>query len=88
MRTVQRTRSRSAANHRGGGRPRRVPRPFAGQCFEIETDHIAGRWIVRVPEIDETTEASSYSAVESAARECISAHTGIPMGYISVWIRD
>ena len=28
------------------------------------------------------------AAVELAARQCIAGRTGIPLGYISVWVRD
>lgn len=61
---------------------------MAGQCFEIHLHHDGGRWTVRIPEIDGATEALRRSAVESAARDYIAAHTGIPLGYISVWVRD
>ena len=33
-------------------------------------------------------EANTRAGVEVAARECIAAKTGIPIGYISVWVRD
>jgi hypothetical protein len=61
---------------------------MAGQTFEIEIRHDGGRWIIQIPEINEVTEAASRAAVELAARECIAIHTGIPIGYISVWMRD
>lgn len=84
MITHYRVRSRSGV-HRGG---RRVVRPMAGQCFEIRLDCVGGRWIIRIPEIDAVTEAASRVEVEAAARECIAARSGIPLGYISVWVRD
>lgn len=87
MGTLQRNRGHSAAGHRGH-RPRRVLRPVAGQCFEIEVDRLGSQWSVRIPEIGGATRAANRSAVESAARQCIAAHTGIPLGYISVWVRD
>jgi len=71
-----------------GVRANRVLPPIAGQCFEIELRHEGGRWVIRIPEINEVAEADTRAAVELAARECIAACTGIPMGYISVWVRD
>jgi hypothetical protein len=61
---------------------------MAGQCFEIDIRLDHNRWIIAIPEIDEVTEAGSRAAVELAARDCIAAKTGIPIGYISVWVRD
>ncbi len=87
MHTRSRTHSLSARSRRSSG-IRRVIRPMAGQCFEIKIEQDAGRWSVRIPEIDATTEAAARSGVELAARECIAARTGIPLGYISVWVRD
>lgn len=69
-------------------RPHRVLRPIAGQCFEITIRQDAARWIIHIPELDETAEASTRVSVELAARECIAARTGIPIGYISIWVRD
>jgi hypothetical protein len=84
MRTAHRTRGLPArARH-----SHRVLRPVAGQCFEIEIRQDAGRWIVAIPEINAATEANGRTDVERAARECIAARTGIPLGYISVWVRD
>jgi len=60
----------------------------AGQCFEINISHENGRWVIRIPEINATTKANIRASVELAARECIAGHTGIPIGYISVWTRD
>lgn len=87
MRTPHRTRTLSARPHRGL-RPHRVLRPIAGQCFEISIRQDGGEWIIRIPEIDDTTTAPSRAAVELTARERIAAGTGIPLGYISVWVRD
>jgi len=69
-------------------RSHKVLGPVAGQSFEINISHENGRWIIRVPEIGGVTEANTRAAVELAARECIATHTGIPLGYISVWTRD
>ena len=87
MPTRYRTRHTSARLHRGA-RVSRVLRPQAGQCFEIVLRTASGRWLIEVPEINESTEATTRASVESAARECIAAATGIPIGYISVWTRD
>ena len=87
MRTHQRTRTLAALRHRGL-RPRRVLRPIAGQCFEISIRQDATHWVIHIPEIDGTAEAPTRVAVELTARERIAAITGIPLGYISVWVRD
>ena len=87
MRTPYRTRSRTVGPHRDL-RSRRVLRPVAGQCFEIVVRPEGNRWIITIPEIDDTAEARTRAAVELAARERIAARTGIPLGYISVWVRD
>lgn len=80
-------RTRSPRLYRSN-RPHRVVRAMAGQCFEIEISIEANRWEIRVPEINDVTEAPTRAAVELAARECIARRTGIPLGYISVWVRD
>ncbi len=87
MRTHHQTRGFSTRPQRGL-RSHRVLRPVAGQCFEIEIEHQGGQWVIRIPEIGGMTEAPIRAAVELAARECIAAQTGIPIGYISVWVRD
>jgi hypothetical protein len=87
MRTAHRTRT-LAARPRRGLRPHKVVRPIAGQCFEISIHKDVAHWIVRIPEIDATTEAPIRAGVEVAARECIARNTGIPLGYVSVWVRD
>ena len=86
MRTHYRTRGFSTRSQ--SLRSHRVLRPVAGQCFEIDIRLENNRWIIGIPEINEVTEATSRAAVELAARECIAAKTGIPIGYISVWVRD
>jgi hypothetical protein len=65
-----------------------VLRPVAGQCFEIEIHQDVSRWLVGIPEINAATEAATRADVERAARDCIAVRTGIPLGYISVWVRD
>lgn len=87
MRTQYRTRG-FATRPRRGLRSHRVLRPVAGQCFEIDIRLENNRWIIAIPEIDEVTESDCRAAVELAARDCIAAKTGIPIGYISVWVRD
>lgn len=61
---------------------------MAGQCFEIEISQVGTHWDIRIPEIDASTEAPTRAAVELVARDCIANQTGIPLGYISVWVRD
>lgn len=87
MRTHHQARGFSTRPQRGL-RSHRVLRPVAGQCFEINITHEGGQWVIRIPEINDVTEAPTRAAVELAARECIAARTGIPLGYISVWVRD
>ncbi|MGK2880300.1 MAG: long chain fatty acid-CoA synthetase Faa4p [Mycobacterium sp.] len=48
----------------------------------------ASGWTIRIPEIDGVAHASRRATVELAARECITSRTGIPIGYISVLVRD
>ena len=87
MHTTSHTRARSLRPHHQRRAPR-VLRPTAGQCFEIEVNHDGRHWQVRVPELAVSAETPQRSAVEFAARERIADHTGIPIGYISVWARD
>lgn len=61
---------------------------MAGQSFEIQISHGTNGWEIRIPEINADTEAPNRAAVELAARDCIASRTGIPIGYISVWVRD
>lgn len=86
MRTTHRICTISARPQRGL-RQRRVVRPVAGQCFEISIRQDATSWVIEIPEIAETAEAPTRAAVELTARERIAASTGIPLGYISVWVR-
>ncbi|WP_090608591.1 long chain fatty acid-CoA synthetase Faa4p [Mycobacterium lentiflavum] len=60
--------------------------PKVGQCFDIEITRDSDGWIVRVPEIAAVARASRRSTVDSVARECIAARTGIPVGYIIVYV--
>jgi len=65
-----------------------VPGLTAGQCFEIEVHPEVTGWVIRVPEIGGVTRATRRVAVETVARKFIAAHTGIPIGYITVIVRD
>ena len=77
-----------------GGRRRRTIRPYPsyvmaiGQSYDIDLSREDGRWVIRIPEIGAETHTVRRTAVGIAARECISAHTGIPIGYIAVRVRD
>jgi hypothetical protein len=63
---------------------RSVIGPMAGQCFDITISRDGGWWMIHIPEINRTTRARRRGEVELMARECIAAHTGIPLGYITV----
>jgi hypothetical protein len=64
----------------------RVTGPTVGQCFDIEVIRDTDGWMVRIPEISGSARASRRAAVELAARECIAEQTGIPIGYIAVFV--
>jgi hypothetical protein len=72
------------------GRTRRVARrvqgPTVGQCFDIEVTRETDGWMIRIPEIGGVTRAGRRAAVELAARECIATRTGIPIGYVAVFV--
>jgi hypothetical protein len=72
------------------GRTRRVAQrvqgPTVGQCFDIEVTRETDGWMIRIPEIGGVTRAGRRSAVELAARECIATRTGIPIGYVAVFV--
>lgn len=87
MPTSYRTRTLSARPYRGQ-RPHRVLRPVSGQCFEIVIRQGCPDWLIEIPEIAETTVAPTRAGAESAARDRIATSTGIPIGYVSVWVRD
>jgi hypothetical protein len=42
--------------------------------------------MIRIPELGRATHASSKATVELAARECIATWTGIPIGYVAVYV--
>jgi hypothetical protein len=73
---------------RSGRSIRRLPGLTAGQCFEIEVSPEVTGWVIRVPEIGGVIRASRRAAVEIVARKYIAARTGIPIGYITVIVRD
>ncbi|OBB95007.1 long chain fatty acid-CoA synthetase Faa4p [Mycobacterium sp. 852002-40037_SCH5390672] len=59
---------------------------MVGQCFDIEITRDTDGWMIQVPEVGRATRASSRATVEVAARECISTWTGIPIGYVAVYV--
>jgi hypothetical protein len=62
--------------------------PMAGQAFEIAVTPSAAGWTITIPELNATTRCGERAEAEMAARELISRHTGIPLGYVAVWSRD
>ena len=64
----------------------RVKCPMVGQCFDIEVTRDADGWMIRIPEIGRATRAIDRVTVELAARDCIATWTGIPIGYVAVYI--
>ena len=67
---------------------RRVPGLTAGQCFDVEISPEVSGWVIEIPEIGGVTHANRRVAVEVVARKYIAARTGIPIGYITVNVRD
>lgn len=65
---------------------RRVCRPTIGQCFDVEVSRESDGWLIRIPEIEGITHTSRRATVELAARKCIAAKTGIPIGYVAVLV--
>jgi hypothetical protein len=74
---------RSSRTQRGA---RRKSFPTIGQCFDIEVTRETTGWLIRVPEIGGFTRTSRRASVELAARECIATRTGIPIGYVAVFV--
>jgi hypothetical protein len=64
----------------------RVNCPTVGQSFDIEVTRELDGWTIRIPEISGVTHARRRSTVELAARECIAAKTGIPIGYVAIFV--
>ena len=81
-------RPRSMRSSPGRNLTRRVHIPTIGQCFEIEVTPEADGWVIRIPEIGGIAHARRRTAVELAARECIAARTGMPIGYIAVFVKQ
>lgn len=78
---------RRAHSPRSTRRHRLAPRvhcPTVGQSFDVEIGRELDGWTIRIPEISCVTHARRRAAVELAARECIAAKTGIPIGYVAV----
>ncbi|MEE6176047.1 long chain fatty acid-CoA synthetase Faa4p [Mycobacterium sp. 050134] len=59
---------------------------MVGQCFDIEVTRDDDGWMIRIPEIGRTARAGHRAAVEVKARECIATWTGIPIGYVAVYV--
>jgi hypothetical protein len=74
---------RSTRTQRYGSR---VKSPTVGQCFDIEVTRDADGWMIRIPELRRVTRTGRRAAVELAARECIATWTGIPIGYVAVYV--
>lgn len=64
----------------------RVTIPKIGQCFDIEVTRETDGWLIRIPEIAAVAHSGRRSTIELVARECIAARTGIPVGYIIVYV--
>lgn len=62
--------------------------PTVGQCFDIEVARDDDGWIVRIPEIRGLVRVGRRDAVELAARQCIANLTGIPIGYVTVFVTN
>ena len=60
--------------------------PMVGQCFDIEVTRQSDGWMIQIPEIGAVTRASRRVTVELAARKCIANRTGIPIGYITIFV--
>ena len=64
----------------------RMNRLTVGQTFDIEIRRELDGWSIQIPEIGGVTHARRRVTVEVAARERIAAMTGIPIGYVSVFV--
>lgn len=69
-------------------RPVAVRVQTVGQCFDITISRDVRGWTIRIPEINAVTTATTRADVAQAARKCIADRTGIPVGYISILVRD
>ena len=79
-------RAQSVRSGRTQNVARRVNFPTVGQCFDIEVTRETDWWVIRIPEIGGVTRAVRRATVELAAREYIAARTGIPIGYVAVFV--
>ena len=79
-------RPRSLASGRTHRLAHRLNCVTVGQCFDIEVTRDTDGWTIRIPEVGGVTRASRRAAVELAARECIVTRTGIPIGYVTVYV--
>jgi hypothetical protein len=68
-------------------RPRTL-HPMTGQLFEVRVTRGVQQWTVSIPELDAEVHINRRVDAESAAREAIAVRTGIPIGYVAVWVRD
>ena len=64
----------------------RVNFPKVGQCFDIEVTRETDGWLIWIPEIGWVARASRRATVELVARECIAVRTGIPIGYVTIFV--
>ena len=67
-------------------RTQRKSFPTIGQSFGIEITRETSGWLIRIPEIGGFTRASRRATVELTAREYISTRTGIPIGYVAIFV--
>jgi hypothetical protein len=77
---LRRNRTRRISHH--------VKCPTLGQCFDIEVTRHADGWTVRIPEIGGLVRVGSRAAAEPTARKYIAARTGIPIGYVTVFVTN
>ena len=80
---------RRAQSLRSTRRHRVVPhlnRPTVGQSFDIEISREIDGWTIQIPEIGGVTHASRRATVEIATRERIATMTGIPIGYVAIFV--
>jgi hypothetical protein len=67
-------------------RTQRTSFPTIGQSFDIEITRETNGWLIRIPEIAGVAHASDRATVELAARKCIATRTGIPIGYVAIFV--
>jgi hypothetical protein len=79
-------RAQSVRSSRTQHLARRVNFAAVGQCFDIEITRQTDGWLIRIPEIGAIARASRRATVELAARECIAARTGIPVGCVLIFV--